>query len=324
MRTLLVLIGVVLAAPAGAQAAAISSPANGITVAQGQPTHFDWAWADDEYSTSAIVFTRSANPDDPIWNFGPTVPTDPNRILIRDCSYGYCSAFFSSNATVSFKGFTTGVWYWRLCNQSIYGEDDKCSLDTEIRSLVVSDGPDCNDGLDNDGDARLDWPYDAGCVDAADADETDPPRPQCDNGRDDDGDGDSDSLDYDCSSTSDDSELGAQSPPPRSKPEPLPRLTTAAARRYARVALGRRFRNAYRHGHTKRLKRCSRISRKHIRCRRASWAIGDVSYRGWIRIWYGRGGKGRTTWHYAYRIKRTNHYCAATGGRRCSKVYKVR
>ncbi|HEV8320893.1 MAG TPA: hypothetical protein VG389_04720, partial [Myxococcota bacterium] len=48
----------------------------------------------------------------------------------------------------------------------------------------------CSDGIDNDGDAVTDFPFDCGCTDAMDADETDPPvAAQCCNGTDDDGDG---------------------------------------------------------------------------------------------------------------------------------------
>jgi hypothetical protein len=49
--------------------------------------------------------------------------------------------------------------------------------------------PACSDGYDNDGDAIVDYPYDCGCNDLADADETDVPAViQCCNGLDDDGD----------------------------------------------------------------------------------------------------------------------------------------
>src|SRR6185295_16977193 len=40
----------------------------------------------------------------------------------------------------------------------------------------------CNDGLDNDGDTRID-DFDPGCADISDGDETDPvPLPECGNG----------------------------------------------------------------------------------------------------------------------------------------------
>ncbi len=66
----------------------------------------------------------------------------------------------------------------------------------------------CNDGLDNDGDGRIDYPFDPGCPSIADLDETDPiPTPQCGDGLDNDGDG---LIDYpadpDCDAASDDDE----------------------------------------------------------------------------------------------------------------------
>lgn len=340
MRKLLlfVVIAATLGLAGSARAATIATPASGTTVTQGQAVYFDWAWAEDEYDTSEIVFTRSADPNDPVWHFGPTVPADPNRILIRDCAYGYCSAFLDSHATVTFKGFQTGTWYWRLCNQSIYGEDDKCSYDAEIRSVNVADGPDCNDGFDNDGDGQIDWPYDAsdlgggGCTSADDPDESSGPATQCNNNLDDDGDGDVDLIDSDCTDPSDSSEQAPPAQHSKPKPQPkskakskrLPTLTRSATKHYIRVALKRRFRNSYRHGHAKRISSCKRRSRLRVRCGRVSWAIGDVSFKGWASIWYRRTRRGRPQWNYAYRIKRLNEYCRATGGHHCTKISRVR
>ncbi len=45
----------------------------------------------------------------------------------------------------------------------------------------------CADGMDNDGDGKIDFPADAGCTSAEDGDETDPPA--CSDGVDNDGDG---------------------------------------------------------------------------------------------------------------------------------------
>ena len=47
---------------------------------------------------------------------------------------------------------------------------------------------DCEDGIDNDGDGRADYPNDPGCDDASDLSEKSP-RLTCDDGADNDGDG---------------------------------------------------------------------------------------------------------------------------------------
>jgi hypothetical protein len=57
--------------------------------------------------------------------------------------------------------------------------------------------PQCNDGIDNDGDGKIDFPYDPGCYAPNQDDETDdcpdgPNCPQCGNGQDDDGNGKTD------------------------------------------------------------------------------------------------------------------------------------
>jgi hypothetical protein len=69
--------------------------------------------------------------------------------------------------------------------------------------------PECNDGLDNDGDFLVDFPADPGCTSAGDDDETDPTPPkQCEDGIDNDGDGFADfGNDFGCSSETDDDEV---------------------------------------------------------------------------------------------------------------------
>jgi hypothetical protein len=168
--------------------ASISQPASGASVAQGSTLFFDWAWESDEYATSSIVFTHAADPSDPVWTWQAGTPaTVPGqRVVVSD--HGY--PFLDSHATVTFSpsiylstgqvygGFDATAWYWRLCNKSIYGEDDKCAYDTGVapRLVNVTPGATCYDGLDNDGDGRVDL-VDPGCSGASDTDETDPPPP---------------------------------------------------------------------------------------------------------------------------------------------------
>lgn len=69
--------------------------------------------------------------------------------------------------------------------------------------------PKCSDGLDNDGDGLIDFPIDPGCTDPNDNDENDlpPPPPECSDGVDNDGSGDIDfPQDKDCTGPDDDSE----------------------------------------------------------------------------------------------------------------------
>jgi hypothetical protein len=53
----------VVVVPAGARAATIHTPGDGLVTQQGQPVLFDWAWDSDEYATSWIGLARS--PDGP-------------------------------------------------------------------------------------------------------------------------------------------------------------------------------------------------------------------------------------------------------------------
>ena len=68
-------------------------------------------------------------------------------------------------------------------------------------------GTQCSDGVDNDGDGKIDFPNDPGCASSADDSEAGDGSPQCSDGIDNDGDGKIDfPNDPQCSSAQDDSE----------------------------------------------------------------------------------------------------------------------
>ncbi len=105
--------------------------------------------------------------------------------------------------------FARGPLMGQPPNTSIYGNFgvivDLFAYRSDI--LAIIDQPDCNDGLDEDGDGLTDFPNDPGCSDANDTDERGAAF-ECDNGLDDDGDG---LFDYPddggCTSPFDDTEL---------------------------------------------------------------------------------------------------------------------
>lgn len=71
----------------------------------------------------------------------------------------------------------------------------------------------CSDGLDNDGDGRIDYPRDRGCTSPTDTDETNP-APQCDDSLDNDSDGLTDyPADPGCTSANDDDETNTMGDP---------------------------------------------------------------------------------------------------------------
>jgi hypothetical protein len=308
---LALVLAALMATPAAA--AVIHAPANGAAVQQDAALFFDWAWDADEYATTGIVFTHSSDPNDPVWTWQAGEPaTDPGRrVVVTDGGY----SFLSSHATVTFRAaqFAAGTWYWRLCNKSIDIEDDKCSLDAEIRALTVTPkppSPACSDGIDNDLDGDTDM-GDLTCD--SESGTTEGPPPQCADGIDNDGDGMIDLSDKHCTRNTD----------RREGLDPMPRLGFDEARNYMRTALRRRFKAAYRHGYAKTLRGCTRRSRTRVKCRRVSWNIGDLGYDGWATIWLGRDSKGAVWWNYAYRITRTNWYCVDQRRKGCTKVYRV-
>jgi hypothetical protein len=183
--------------------------------------------------------------------------------------------------------------------------------------------PQCTDGRDNDGDSAIDYPNDEQCTSLSGTSEGPRPKPQCNDGRDNDGDG---AIDY-----PDDEQCKLRADK-REAPDPLRRLSTPTTKRYIRTALRREFQASYRFGSFKRITRCVRSSRTRMKCRRVSWGIGDLGYRGWVTIWYANSTSGDVSWKYAFRIKRTNGYCVVRKragdpdyrSDRCTKVYRVR
>jgi hypothetical protein len=116
-----------------------------------------------------------------------------------------------------------GDWWWRLCNKSINGEDDKCSYDSAVapRKLTLTAKPApppdlCTDGLDNDGDGKTD-------LDDMDNDNANDTKLWCDQIK------------------------PAAKPAPTTRPALLPRLTVSDAKSYIRTVLKRRFGDAYRY-----------------------------------------------------------------------------
>ncbi len=120
---------------------------------------------------------------------------------------------------------------YSLTVQQFAGEGSPCTLPNECGpgllcqvpqggTAMVCTKPFCSDGVDNDADAKTDFPNDPGCTSADDNDETDdcpngPNCPACGNAVDDDGDGQTDfPLDTSCTSASGNSEScnGEQDP----------------------------------------------------------------------------------------------------------------
>ncbi len=172
------------------------------------------------------------------------------------------------------------------------------------RFIALADGgvraATCQDGLDNDGDGRTDYPSDLGCSSAQDADEAD--LPACSDLRDNDGDGRKDYLgDPGCSSLLDNDEsdpppptertaVPPLAPPPPVTPPPapvvaatplLPTLTMSTARRYARQRIKGKSRRA-----TAIRISCARRSRTSATCK-VRWRVGRrAGHRGRMVIKY--------------------------------------
>jgi hypothetical protein len=102
------------------------------------------------------------------------------------------AAFTGGGASAELIGilFARGTFTDQPANTSLFNDlgyvADLFAYRNDI--LAVIDQPDCDDGLDDDGDGLTDYPDDPGCSAAPDGDERGPIY-ECDNGIDDDGDG---------------------------------------------------------------------------------------------------------------------------------------
>jgi len=100
-------------------------------------------------------------------------------------------AFTGTGTSAKLVGilFARSTYGGQPANTSLYGNHgliaDLYAYRNDI--LAVVDRPDCNDGLDEDGDGLVDYPSDPGCTNASDASERGVGF-ACDNGVDDDGD----------------------------------------------------------------------------------------------------------------------------------------
>jgi len=120
-----------LAAPVGA--ASVQEPKPGAAVASDSLVLFDWRWDLEEYWASGLVFTRVADPKDPIWFGGPKA----GKISVPD-RWGVTSSALVRPAD---WGITPGQWYWRSCNLTVDGSRDKCRLDDRAIPLTVTSKP---------------------------------------------------------------------------------------------------------------------------------------------------------------------------------------
>jgi hypothetical protein len=98
---------------------------------------------------------------------------------------------------------------------SIDDDDPGCASTQDRSERNLSSIPQCNNGVDDDFDDKIDYPFDPGCATRGDVNETDPVIvPACFNGIDDDGDGLADiPLDPGCTARGDDDETDLEIPP---------------------------------------------------------------------------------------------------------------
>ena len=144
-----------------------------------------------------------------------------SRLAIRaDVRYRYDQVrnpygYFNGPASTDSSGFEEPVASIGL--QVPFGSLPKAPPPPPVQ--VVAPLPVCGDGVDNDGDGRVDFPTDPGCASASDDDEADPSA--CSDGLDNDGDGKIDfPADKGCMAADDDDETD-----PCKMPEPGERLS---------------------------------------------------------------------------------------------------
>lgn len=148
---------------------------------------------------------------------GAQCPTDETFAVVefRVFRDGALATTLPANVPTFAHGGIAGDYTVRAFGYCLIA-DAALAVETEDSNVVTVVGappppPECDDGVDNDGDGQIDLDDD-GCTDALDDDETDPPPPaQCADGVDNDGDTFIDLADiYGCLSAADDDEANPQ------------------------------------------------------------------------------------------------------------------
>lgn len=177
-----------------------------------------WSWGSGSairWGTNRIAQTGIFSLDtETFWVFfddlrGST-PGQHEADLVNGDSGG--AAFVGSGQSAELVGILIGraTYGDQPAGTSVYGNSgiiaDLHTYRNEILSIFSR--PDCDNGIDDDGDGYADYPDDAGCTSATDALERDA-QLTCDNMLDDDLDGLSDNEDPGCADPADPSERGA-------------------------------------------------------------------------------------------------------------------
>ncbi len=120
------------AGPAAAET--IHTPVDGTVAQEDQTVLFDWAWDSDQYA-SYLIFTQDPDPASDLW----LGQKKPGKVTVTDDGY----SFLSSNARVVPKqwSITPGQWYWRLCSNTVSGEDDKCYYRGAPHPITITAAP---------------------------------------------------------------------------------------------------------------------------------------------------------------------------------------
>jgi hypothetical protein len=130
---------------------------------------------------------------------GTTLTANGTAITGKDG--GGAVTIFDADTTTSLGSTSpanggNGSWNFSTstCAENIYAEQDGITTASFAVSGAICGTPptaQCSDGIDNDGDGLIDFPYDPGCADANDDDEIDVPSEvaECNDGIDNDGDG---------------------------------------------------------------------------------------------------------------------------------------
>lgn len=126
---------------------------------------------------------------------GTVVPTTTTIHQLEDHAYDLSAANLASATHIQIKN--TNRTDAAITANDTYQANIGPDIDgIYVKTCVTASTPQCSDAKDNDGDGKIDYPADLGCVNPTDDDERD--KPECSDGRDNDGDGKIDAADPGC------------------------------------------------------------------------------------------------------------------------------
>jgi hypothetical protein len=115
----------------GAEGAVPLAPVQNAKLEQNRIYKFTWQEKSPQWETTKILFSRSSNPNDPVWRGRP----GPNLIVVSKWG-DFPFEKGKAKILLASKRWGTGQWYWRVCDTN--SPRKACKPDGAVASVTVA------------------------------------------------------------------------------------------------------------------------------------------------------------------------------------------